>query len=140
MDLKTALANGVEIEILAGHIYLQLQKLFVDDREASSVFGKMSEEEGQHAAILRNSLGFISSMPVASMPIDEAIRHTQKALIDRLHEIVREIDNHPPTLDDAMRTCMQIEEKVEKTHERTIVNLLGTKGMLTYVGFAEKVT
>jgi len=133
MDLKTALANGIEIELLAGHIYLQLQKLFADDREASSVFGAMSEEEEQHAVILRNCSGLIGSTPVASMRIDEAIRDTQKALISRLQEIALENDNHPPTLDEAMRTCIHLEEKVEKAHERTIVNLLGTKSMLTYV-------
>ena len=136
MDLKEALANGVEIETMAGRVFRYLQRCFADDQEVSSVFAKMSQEEGEHAAVIQRQLDLIATMPEAFVAIDDAIRDQQQALISRMQEILQEAMEHPPTLEKALGICFELEEDVEDVHERAITNLIRTTGKLAVATMA----
>ena len=130
MDLKEALGNGVEIETMAGRVFRRLQQCFAHDPEASSVFAKMSQEEGEHAAVIQRQLDMIVMMPDAFVAIDDAVRDQQQALISRMQETLQEATEHPPTLETALGICFELEEEVEEVHERAITNLIRTTGKL----------
>ena len=136
MDLKEALTNGVEIETMAGRVFRHLQQCFAHDREASSVFAKMSKEEGEHAAVIQRQLDLIATMPEAFVAIDDAIRDQQQALISRMQEILQEATEHPPTLEKAVGICFELEEEVEDVHKRAITNLIQTTGKLAVATMA----
>lgn len=136
MDLKEALANGVEIETMAGRVFCHLQHCFAHDREASSVFAKMSQEEGGHAAVIQRQLDLIATMPEAFVAIDNAIRDQQQALISRMQDILQEVAEHPPTLEKSLGICFELEEEVEEVHERAIKNLIRTTGKLAVATMA----
>ena len=136
MDLKAALARGVEIESIAGRVFSHFQQCFDHDRGASSVFEKMSKEEGEHATVIQRQLDLIATMPEAFMAIDDAIRDRQQVLIARMHKILQEVAEYPPSLEKAVEICCELEKEIEDVHEQAITNLIQTTGKLAFATVA----
>ena len=129
MTVLDMLRNGVEIETLCGQIYAQLERASAEDKEAAKVFAKMSLEEEKHAAFLQHRRDVLITRPASLIRILD-VPETQLPFIEELRDLKQTIDTHPPQVDAAIRTAMQIERDVERVHEHTIQDLIKSTGKL----------
>lgn len=117
MDLKELVTNAIEIETLTGGCFSQLHQKFVDDPEASRVFAKLAGEESEHADVLKRQLALIETEPEAFADVDPAMAQRQHMLLVQLQALGRRIETGSLTLDEALQTCLQIEEGDDKMIE-----------------------
>ena len=117
MDLKELVTNAIEIETLTGGFFFKLHQKFVDDPEASRVFSKLAAEESEHADVLKRQLALIQTKPEAYTEVDSAMAQRQHTLLSQLQTLSRRIETEPVTLDEALQTCLQIEEGDDKMIE-----------------------
>ncbi len=117
MDLQELVTNAIEIETLTGGCFFKLHQKFVDDREASRVFSKLSAEESEHADVLKRQLRLIQTKPEAFTEVDPAMAQRQHTLLAQLHTLSQRIETESLTLDEALQTCLQIEEGDDKMIE-----------------------
>ena len=117
MDLKKLVTNAIKIETLTGGCFFKLHQKFVDDQEASHVFSKLSGEESEHADVLKRQLALIQTKPEAYARVNPAMAQRQHSLLAQLQTFSRRIDTESLTLDEALQTCLEIEEGDDKMIE-----------------------
>ena len=117
MDLKELITNAIKIETLTGGCFSRLHQKFGDDPEASRVFSKLAGEESEHAAVLKRQLALIETKPEAYIEVDPAMAQRQHTLLAQLQTLGRHIETEALTLDEALQTCLQIEEGDDKMIE-----------------------
>ncbi|HIB53582.1 MAG TPA: hypothetical protein EYN18_08735 [Nitrospirales bacterium] len=117
MDLKELVTNAIEIETLTGGCFLKLHQKFGDDPEASRVFSKLSAEELEHADVLKRQLALVETTPEAYIDIEPAMAQRQHTLLAQLRTLSQRIETESLTLDEALQTCLQIEEGDDKMIE-----------------------
>ena len=117
MDLKELITNAIEMEALTGRCFSKLGKTFHEDQEASRVFSKLASEELEHSDVLKRQLTLIETKPEAFTDVDPAIAQRQHTLLTQLQALSGRIENESLTLDEALQTCLQIEEGDDKMIE-----------------------
>ncbi len=117
MNLKELITNAIEIETLTGGCFSKLHQKFLDDPEASRVFSKLAVEESEHAAILKRSLALIATRPEAFTNVDPEMGQRQQTLLAQLQTLIQRIKAEALTLNEALQTCLQIEEGDDKMIE-----------------------
>ena len=119
MDLQSLLKPLEELEESLGGLYEWFGRLFAEDEEAASLFRRMARDERSHATLIRYERRLLRQnkievpTPLERSQIGEAL--------ERIRAFSQEV---PPTLDQAIRFALEIENHDAENHYRF------TKGLL----------
>ncbi len=130
MTLEEFVAKAIEIETLAGRIFLRLHQATVEDQDASGLFAKMAAEEEDYAAILKRQLDLMRIRPDAFLPIHDGARTRQQASMEMLRVISQvisqKISDGSLDLEEAIEIGLQIDEAAQQIRQV----LMGLMGLL----------
>ena len=120
MKILTVLGAIFKIEMAAGELYRWLSEVLADDKEAASLFFRMSMQEQSHANLINYARRLINLNPgdFGDVSID---LNTVNALLDELVSFRR--SNLTPTVEQALRFAISIEENAaERVHRSMVID------------------
>ncbi|MGC8722715.1 MAG: hypothetical protein ACP5VF_02420 [Acidobacteriota bacterium] len=131
MDLQSLLKPLEELEESLGDLYEGFSRLFEEDEEAASLFYRMARDERSHAILIRYERRLLRQNKIeVPTPLEQS--HIREALA-RIRAFSREA---PPTLEEAIRFALEIENHDSENHTRfskgvlpaSLTRLLGRLG------------
>ena len=130
MTFEEFVVKAIEIETLAGRIFLRLHQATVENQDASGLFAKMAAEEEDYAAVLNRQLCQIRIRPDAFLPIHDGTRTRQQASMEMLRVISQvisqKISDGSLDLEEAIEIGLQIDDAAQQIRQV----LMGLMGML----------
>ncbi len=131
MNLQSLLKPLEELEESLGDLYEWFSRLFEEDEEAASLFYRMAREERSHATLIRYERRLLRQSKL-EVPTPMEQSHIREAL-DRIRALSQEV---PPTLEEAIRFALEIENHDAENHYRfthgtlpaSLTRLLGRLG------------
>ena len=121
--MRNFLRICTEIEETAARIYQSLAQSSVYDAKLRAIWGKMAEEEDEHALQIRFAARLPSSKVFReSRPIDGV----QKLLVEA-HAVLTRIGREPLTVGETLRLALTLEEKFCEVHVSTAKNFIDEK-------------
>lgn len=101
-----------DIELVGADIYLYFAGLFADSPPYAALWEKTAMEEKNHAAqfelAMKMKKGLVDSVTLDTWKAENAL-----AVARSIHAAVRQ---HPPTLEDALRTSIKLELHLSEFH------------------------
>lgn len=101
-----------DIELVGGDIYLYFAEFFAEFPSYSALWEKTAKEEKNHAAQFELAMKMKKGL-VESITLDPLKAENALAVARSIHAAVRQ---HPPTLEDALRTSIKLELHLSEFH------------------------
>lgn len=110
-ELVRLLSICERIELAHARLYALLAELHAVHPELAQLWRKTAREEEGHAAQFKLALSGAGGVVLTTLPTDEALH-----LLDAVEKLIPWWKSQPPTVPDALRTAIQMEEALARVH------------------------
>lgn len=119
MDIVRILELCRDVELYCGEIYRFYSEVFSDDPEVAALWEKTANEEDNHANQFVMAIKLRKQGIIESLNIDHFLANNTLNVIKMVYDGIRECR---PTLSDALRSAIKMEEKLAEFHLSYMAN------------------
>jgi len=111
------------IEEKCADIYRHFGKIFSDSHDISALWNKVASEEGHHANLFRMAINTIKPGKSDKVPCSKNIKDIMRAL-ELIHQ---DVETDRPSLADAFRLALKIENSLAEFHINSVLKFSNSK-------------